>query len=252
MDYIKSRILDRFSDGGRYFRGEYNKSSLDYILEAKNKFPFWENVCFEFYQDRARQRYQIIKDFFSNQIGDRVLDVGSRDDTAEKFLNKKVALIDKNNTNLDSWDWEKDFIPFSDKEFDSVICLDTMEHINDIHRSIADLFRVSKGTVIISLPNCWKKTYKKFVRGFGSGASYGLPPEKPMDRHKWFFNTEDIDNFIFYNAHKSGFQVSGIVYHMPKTVLWHKIVFPIMKFLPERYAKNLLVETELVVLKRIS
>lgn len=252
MDYIKSRILDRFGDGGRYFRGEYEAGSLSYILKAKKDFPFWQNVCFVFYTERSKQRYQIVRDFFSFKIGEKILDVGSRDDLAEKILNKKIVLIDKNNTNLDSWDWEKESIPFEDKSFDTVICLDTMEHVNDIHKSIEDLFRVSKHSVIISLPNCWKKTYKKFVRGFGSGASYGLPPEKPMDRHKWFFNTEDIDNFIFYNAHKNGFKVSGIVYHMPKTVLWHKIVFPIMKFLPERYAKNLLVETELVLLERES
>lgn len=251
-DYINSRIISRFSDGGRYFRGTYDDAALQYIEDFRKSFPFSDKVDHTYYTDRTRQRYLLMKDKFNSQIGGSILDVGSRDDTAQNILGKKCTLIDKNNTNLDSWDWEKDLIPFGDKSFDTVLCLDTLEHINDIHRSFADLMRVTRKTLIISLPNCWKKSAKRLVAGYGSGASYGLPPEKPFDRHKWFFNTEDVDNFIAYNAYKHGFSVSDIVYHMPETIVRNKILFPIAKRLLPTHSKNLLTETIIVSLKRNS
>ncbi len=248
--YLKSRIIDRFSDGNRYFKGTYDDKALEYIESVRAKLPFKEKVNHTCYEPRTLQRYVLINDKFKENIKGSILDVGSRDDTAEKILGKKCTLIDKNNTNLDSWDWEKQNIPFGDKSFDTVLCLDTLEHINDIHASFVDLMRITKGNLIISLPNCWKKTTKKFVRGYGSGASYGLPPEKPFDRHKWFFNPEDVDNFISYNAYKQGFEVVDISYHMPTMTWWHRIVFPVGKILFSTHVKNLLTETILVCLKR--
>lgn len=251
--YIKSRILERFSDGGRYFRGKYKPEGLAAVEKAHQEFPLRRAVNYTFYEPRKLQHYLLLKDRFDKVISGKILDVGSRDNTIQNVLKKDCVLVDKNNPALPPFDWEKEFLPFPDKSFDTVVCLDTLEHINDIHRSFQDLLRVSRGHVIISLPNCWRKTIKKFLRGYGSGASYGLPPEKPFDRHKWFFNTEDAVNFIAYNAAVSEhpYAVADVSYHIPKTILRHKILYPVLSWIiPEHYFKNLFTETIFVVLKK--
>lgn len=251
--YIQSRILDRFSDGGRYFRGEYKPEGLAAVEKTYEKFPFRQTVNYSFYEPRKFQHYLLLKDRFNDLLTGEILDVGSRDNTIQDILKKKCTLVDKNNPELPPFDWEKELLPFANKSLDTIVCLDTMEHINDIHRSLHDLFRVSRGHVIISLPNCWRKTIRKFLRGYGSGASYGLPPEKPFDRHKWFFNAEDVVNFISYNAAVSEhpYEVVGVSYHIPKTRWWHHIVYPVLSAaFPEQYLKNLFSETVFVALKR--
>lgn len=250
--YIKKNIIDRYCDGGRYYPGTYNEKGLEAIVAFWENFPVTHFVDHTFYQPRRDQRYLVLKHKLQKYIGKSIVDVGSRDDSAEKFLEQKVTLIDKNNTNLDSWDWEKTPIPFPDASFDTVICFDTLEHINDIHTSFNDLLRVSKDIVIISLPNCWKKQIKKMLTLSPGQASYGIPPEKPMDRHKWFFNPEDIGNFISYAGaiHAPSFKVVDVVYHAPKTRWWHKLLFPILIKLPKRIFTNYFVETGFVVLKK--
>ncbi len=250
--YIQSRIIDRFSDSGRYFKGTYAKAGFEAIEKMRVQFPLRKAVDFTFYKPRTLQRYLLLKDRFGSYVDGDILDMGSRDDTVLKIFNKPCTLVDKNNPDLPPFDWEKENLPFADNSFDSVICLDTLEHINDIHNSFHDLMRVSRKYVLISVPNCWRKMTKIFMRGYGSGASYGLPPEKPFDRHKWFFNPEDVDNFTAYNGAlaKNPFDVVDVAYHMPKTRLWHKIFYPILLWIAPVYFKNIFTETIFVVLKK--
>jgi len=49
-------------------------------------------------------------------------------------------------------DVEKEQLPFPDRTFDTVICSDVIEHIVDHSLIIPELFRVSKRTVVVSVP----------------------------------------------------------------------------------------------------
>lgn len=251
-DYIQSRIVDRFSDGGRYFKDSYSTEALAYIDAVRVQFPFAQAIDYTFYKPRKKQHYLLLKTHLTQYVNGRILDMGSREDHIKELLGKSCVQLDKNNPDLPVFDWEKSPLPFADGSIDTVVCMDTLEHINDIHTALNDIFRVSKRNVVISLPNCWRKTWSKFLRGYGSGASYGLPPEKPHDRHKWFFTSEDIDNFIAYNAKKNGWRVDRVVYHAPQTRFWHKVVFPIMTTIAPVYMKNLLVETVFYALSKES
>ena len=251
--YIKTNIIDRYSDSGRYFRGTYSGEGLKAIEKVKSNFPFRKNISYRYYEPRSLHRYLLIGDRFRDYLGGKILDVGSRDNTIQTVLKKPCFLVDKNNPALPSFDWENEALPYPDKSFDTVVCLDALEHINDIHSGFRDLLRVSNQYVIISLPNCWRKTLKQFIKGYGTSASYGLPPEKPHDRHKWFFNTEDIENFIFYNSYsaKFPFKVKAVVYHVPLTIPRHRILYPLARFvLPERHFKNFFVNTVFVCLEK--
>ncbi len=249
MDNLTKTISNRYAGGGLYFKGEYDKEAFDEVVKTKEKFPFKEIKTR--YVPRSLQRYNLIYDEFMEYVHENVLDVGSRDDRAEKILGLPCTLIDKNNFNNTVWDWEKTTIPFPNQSFQTVLCLDTLEHVNDIHSSFADLVRVTEKYLIISLPNCWRKLLKPMLKGTAGPASYGIPPEKPQDRHKWYFNTSDAENFLFYNAAKHGFEVAAVGYHVPRVEWHHHVRYAILKvlFSEERY-KNWLTETFFVVLKR--
>lgn len=95
---------------------------------------------------------------------------------------------------------EKQTIPFEDNSFDCVLCLDVLEHVDNTHAVFDELCRVSRRYVIISLPN----SYRDFVGMlFGRAEDkalnfkyYGLPAQRPEDRHKWFFSNSDADHYV--------------------------------------------------------
>ena len=62
------------------------------------------------------------------------------------------------------------------------------------------LCRVSKRHVVISLPNPHRDFYAMLREGnYCEGRHlkfYGLPPEPPEDRHRWFFTVEEPQAFL--------------------------------------------------------
>lgn len=97
-------------------------------------------------------------------------------------------------------DLERGELPFDDKTFDTVICTDVLEHIDNIYRAHDELFRVARRYVIISLPNNWPKLIGSFLigRNVTHRAGYGLPPQPKAfgQRHKYFFNFEEACEFL--------------------------------------------------------
>jgi hypothetical protein len=86
---------------------------------------------------------------------------------------------------------------------------------------------------------------------------YGLPVEKPDDRHKWFFSTQEAKNFIKYRARKNNMEIIQI--HLegggtPKTNIIKRLIlkFVFKKYLKLLYNKNLYSGTLWVVLKKRS
>lgn len=246
-------IVDRYTARGRYFRGAYKPEGLA-AIQAWKASPMGRLHVVEYsLTPRPQERYLLVKKLFQAQLEGSILDVGSRDLSVRDHLGQRTEIVDKNIPGHPEFDWERANLPYPDQSFDTVVCLDVLEHINDLHGAFADLLRVSKKYVIISLPNCWRKMFKQMARGRGTQASYGLPPEKPMDRHKWFFNPTEIEEFLAYQSAvgASPFSIKEYAYHQPKTVPLHAVVYPIIRtFLPERYARNLLTNTAFYLLEK--
>jgi hypothetical protein len=79
--------------------------------------------------------------------------------------------------------------------------------------------------VIISLPNNWTSIFEYILTGKANLHYYGLPLEKPIDRHKWFFNYEDANDFIYGMAKKMDMNVIVCEpYHGPKGRILKKIL----------------------------
>lgn len=55
-------------------------------------------------------------------------------------------------------------LPYDDDEFDIVVCSETLEHVPDIQTAVKELLRVSKNSVIISVPHESKETIEKNIK----------------------------------------------------------------------------------------
>jgi SAM-dependent methyltransferase len=58
-------------------------------------------------------------------------------------------------------------LPFEDNSFDIVTALDVLEHLNNPHEALKELFRISRKAVFISLPNLYYIQFRlNFLRGY--------------------------------------------------------------------------------------
>jgi 2-polyprenyl-3-methyl-5-hydroxy-6-metoxy-1,4-benzoquinol methylase len=164
------------------------------------------------YTDRkTKAKYVWLK--YQQILKGRILDVGAGDSFLREYLSEEadycaIGLA----RHLDRQvDLEKEAIPFSNNSFDCVICLDVLEHLDNIHEVFDELCRVTRKWLIISMPNPWGNFFQMLLKGHNSEKNamkfYKLPLEQPEDRHKWFFSTEEAIRFIDYRATKNHMRV---------------------------------------------
>ncbi len=166
---------------------------------AENMIPL---LTAHFESRAARSRFVAKK--FSRYFQGSLLDVGCYEAPLRHLLkNARYTGIDVAGTpdihvNLDA----VSRLPFEDGQFSTVICIEVLEHLDNLHRIFDELIRVSGRYVIVSLPNCWRDARRPMERGKGEFAHYGLPLEKPLDRHKWFFSLSQAQAFLLGMALK--------------------------------------------------
>lgn len=169
------------------------------------------------YTDRqTKAKYVYLK--YQPILKGRVLDVGADECYLKQYLPEDVEYwgIGLGGHPDRRVDLEREKIPFPDNSFDCVLCLDVLEHLENIHEVFDELCRVTRRYVIISLPNPWKDFYNMLRYGdYRPGQPmkfYGLPLERPEDRHKWFFSSEEAEKFILYRSGKNGMRLLQIDY----------------------------------------
>jgi hypothetical protein len=111
-------------------------------------------------------------------------------------------------------------LPFADGAYRSVLCIEVLEHLDHLHHVFGELVRVSAGTVIVSLPNCWRDARRPIERGRGHFAHYGLPAERPVDRHKWFFSYVEARDFVLAQCARHGLEVLEMFGTEPLRPAW--------------------------------
>lgn len=162
------------------------------------------------YHDRVtRARYAATR--YQTYLQGSVLDVGCWEEELANWIPGPYVGIDIAGAPSIRCNLEEGSLPFSDNSFESVVCLDVLEHLDPLHQVFHELIRVAQKYVIISLPNNWPGFLKRAVKsGTGSLKYYGLPPEPPRDRHKWFFNCEDARSFIVANSQRARTSISSL------------------------------------------
>lgn len=147
----------------------------------------------------------------------RILDVGADECGLKKFLphGTKYLGIGLGESVDVEIDLEKEKLPYEDNSFDCVICLDTLEHLDNIHAVFDELCRATSRYLVISLPNPWASFVGMLRRGYYKHSNlpmkfYNLPPDAPEDRHKWFYGVHEAERFLVERGRKNGMEVLQI------------------------------------------
>lgn len=191
-----------------------------------------------------RSRSHFVARRFSPYLVESVLDVGCYEAPLRELLQgvryMGVDLAGKPDVtmNLDT----RAPLPFDDASYRSVICIEVLEHLDNLHFVFDELVRVSAENVIVSLPNCWRDARRPIERGRGRFAHYGLPAEAPMDRHKWFFSYVEARDFMVAQATRHGLtivEMFGTEMHRRSLVRWgRRIRYPGARYF-NRYVQTL-------------
>lgn len=93
------------------------------------------------------------------------------------------------------------------KSQDIVVALDVLEHLENCHFVLAEMLRVARRAVYVSLPNMYYISfrYRFAINGQLSG-KYRFPTERILDRHRWVLSYTEAVDFINHNA--QGYSVS--------------------------------------------
>lgn len=166
------------------------------------------------YHDR-RTKHQFVADKYASILKGRVLDVGADALHMKEFLPATVE--EYIGVGLGDYpdqvvvDLEKSALPFPEKSFDLVMCLDVLEHLDNTHAVFDELCRVSRDWVLISLPNPYSALAAvldgKKYHADRNTKFYGLPLDAEGDRHKWFYSSREAREYVNYRAEKNGFEV---------------------------------------------
>ncbi len=217
-----------------------------------------------FYKSREERSKWLVERFrkaISNSS--KLLDVGCYNADLKKHLTDNISytgidIAGKPDIfiNLD----EIDKLPFEDNHFDTVICADVLEHLENIHLIFDELCRVSKKYIIITLPNAYA-VIPEFIKGkkyaqniekrlqYGKYSKfYGLPYEKPADRHRWFFAFDESVDFLNYRAKKFDFkiEVAESEYAYVKLPFFRAVFFAVLR----KFNKNLTDRNIIILLQK--
>ena len=128
-------------------------------------------------------------------------------------------------------------LPFPANTFVCVLCIEVLEHLDNLHAVFGEIVRVSKRYVIVSLPNCWRDARSPIARGKGSFAHYGLPLEPPPERHKWFFGFSEARRFLDHQASRHNLTIVEM-FSTEKPRAWLLRTIRKMLYPGERYSNR--------------
>lgn len=162
------------------------------------------------YRDR-QTKAAYIADKYRQILTDSVLDVGCDTKRIGSLIPRSVKYvgIDMSPVADVVLDLDAGPLPFADRSFNTVLCTDVLEHLEHAHRVFDELCRVSDQWVIVSLPNPIRHMLEAIGTGCGSQLKYyGLPTDRPSDRHRWFFGIDDAKRFLSERGARAGYEVA--------------------------------------------
>ncbi len=208
------------------------------------------------YIDRKGRNEYVLKLIKSSfQDTNTILNIGGGQKRYLQESSYNVTEIDiegDNDLNIDLDKIKK--IPLNDESFDTVISLDVLEHLENFHLIFKEMLRLSKKNVIISLPNSFRNIFDVLLNnqrhdvlnhGFYN-KFYGLPIQKPLDRHRWFLTISDIERYFKYHSKENNYEVE-FMFPYPKS-LKSKIL---SIFLNKRLKREILTKYAWIFIKKI-
>lgn len=147
-----------------------------------------------------------------------VLDVGARDRILQRFLSPNSCRYYSADM-IPGHDFQIDLekrLPFDDGQFDYVVALDVLEHVDRFHDALQELRRISSRGVIIGLPNLAEINHRiSFVfRGRLSTDKYDLTTYPHQDRHRWLTEFKGIGAFFADGESRGDFRVVSVAHEV--------------------------------------
>jgi len=144
-----------------------------------------------------------------------LLDVGARDRRLAGVLAQGGDVYfsaDRSGAHDYSIDLEKP-LPFRERQFDMVVCLDVLEHVERIHAAFGELARVAGSLLIIALPclGSWGRRWHFLWHGHLGTGKYDLTPDPIQDRHRWLTVYPQINAFMETQAIRNGFELERTI-----------------------------------------
>ncbi len=158
---------------------------------------------------------------FSHIISGKVLDVGADKGGLRKYIADYTSIGFGCDIEIDL---EKEPIPYQDDSFDTVLCLDALEHLDNMIEVFDKLCHITKKYLIISLPNPWA-SFMGMLRSGKQLYKYSFACPKG-ERHKWFFNAKYAGEFFIS---RSGMKLSHTLRQEPKLTLKQFILKLLLK-----------------------
>ena len=92
-------------------------------------------------------------------------------------------------------------LPIEDGAYDIVVALDVLEHLDNPHRALRELYRVARKAILISLPNVYYIYFRwRFLLGCGLSGKYRFPTSPVVDRHRWVLSCDEAVAFVYENS----------------------------------------------------
>ena len=195
---------------------------MPFLLSSEEQKSFW-GIKRSYLRTN---RLEHIFEWISIHPTAKILDVGAGTvaQYGKKIYKERYFAIDFGNSYTlnkdqssildDKCDFENESLPFQDAQFEIVICTDVLEHLDNPHKLLSELFRVTSNKLIVSLPNNWVGFIRSILVGenLTHTAGYGLfPIPHPIgQRHKYWFNYSEARSFLVEQC-QSEFSVNNII-----------------------------------------
>lgn len=95
-------------------------------------------------------------------------------------------------------------LPFSDNSFDTVLCSQVLEHVDDVETAVAELKRVARRFVVITVP---REPYFKFANDFARAIRFSEDPG-----HVNFWTSSDFQIFMRVHFRQPRFVRKHVIY----------------------------------------
>lgn len=185
-------------------------------------FPTWIGIFINpFYFARAGLAKAMYR--YSKHMGGRLLDVGCGSKPYEKLFNVKEYIgldIDNENSRkcaISDYFYDGRKFPFSDQEFDSILCNQVLEHVFNPDEFLSEIYRVMKpgAKLLLTVPFVWDEHEQPF--DYARYTSFGLKALLEKNKLK-------VIEYEKLGADASTLFQLGNVYLYKITVRWNKYV----------------------------